>query len=288
MVMIERPLALRASVGTALSFLCLLLAGPGPGEASHESFAVYEDWTTSRTMRSDRWVAVDTTTLDVKREVKGHHFLMRTRREGRTTSDAGFAGANHRLTFTNPAAIDQIEADLEVKDLSLSGCATNPSQPSRVFAAVFLNKFNDGSGAPGNMTGDHLINVSAYRESNSPDPDGVLRLRGFVGRCIDAVCSNAFSIPGGVVDLPGTVLVGQPFTLRVIWDSPNNRFLVGAGTAPDAPIVYPATANQKPAGVAFGDIRIQLVAANCTSGLTATDATVAVRHVRTNASAITP
>ncbi len=273
---------------TGLFLLGAVLTCPRAAQAQHKSFAIYEDWTTSRTIRSDRWVAVDATSLEVKREVKGHHFLMRTRREGGTASDVSFAGARHRLTFTNPIAIDQIEADLKIKDLALSGCATNPAQPSRVITAIFLNKFNDGGGAPGNMTGDHLVAVNAFRASNSLDPEGVLRLQGAILRCIDAVCSNAFSIPGGVVDLPGTVLVAEPFTLRVIWDSLNNRFLVGVGDGPDVPIVYPAAANQKPAGVAFADIRTQLVAANCTSELTVTDATVAVQQVRTNASAIIP
>jgi hypothetical protein len=265
----------------------LLLVAVARGEASQESLLVYEDWTTSPTIRSERWVAVDTTTLEVRREVKGHHFLMRTRREGGETSDVGFTGARQRLVFTNPVAIDQIEADLEVRDLAVSGCATNAAQPSRVIAAVFLNKFNDGAGAPGNMTGDHLISVGASRSSDSSDPDGVLRVVGALGRCIDAVCSNAFSIPGGIANL-GTAVVGGPFTVRMTWDSPNNRFLVGIGDGPDVPIVYPAAINQKPASGPFADIRTQLVAANCTSGATATDSTIAVRQIRTNASAIIP
>jgi hypothetical protein len=276
-------------LGTSgLLLACLLLAGPAPGHASHEGFDVYEDWTTASTIRSDRWVAVDTTTLEVKREVKGHHLVMGTRREGGTASNVGFAGARHRLTFTNALAIDQIEADLTVQDLALSGCATNPAQPSRVINAIFLNRFNDGSGGPGNMTGDHLVTVNASRSSDSSDPEGVLRLQGAILRCIDPTCSNAFSIPGGVVNLPATVSVGETFTLRVIWDAPNNQFLVGVGDGPDVALVYAAAANQKPAGVAFADIRTQLVAANCTSGPTVTDTMFAVREVRTNASAIIP
>jgi len=265
----------------------LLLGAGARGEASDESLGLYEDWTTSRTIRSDRWVAVDTTTLEVEREVKGHHFLMRTRREGGAASDVGFAGARQRLVFTNPVTIDRIEADIKVRDLAMTGCLTNAVQPSRVINAVFLNKFNDGSGGPGNMTGDHLISVGASRASDSHDPDGVLRVVGTLGRCIDAACSNAFSIPGGIVDL-GTALVDEHFTVRVTWDSPNNRFLVGAGDSPDVPIVYPAAINQKPASGPFADIRTQLVAANCTSGVTATDSTIVVRQVRTNATAVIP
>lgn len=44
---------------TGLLLAGLLLVGPDAGEASHEAFAVYEDGTTSRTIRSDRWTAVE-------------------------------------------------------------------------------------------------------------------------------------------------------------------------------------------------------------------------------------
>jgi len=273
---------------TGLILAGLGLGWPPWGAASDESFAVYEDWATSTTMRSDRWVAIDAGALDVKREVKGRALLMRTRREGGTASDAGFTSARHRLVFTHPLSIDQIAAALTIRELALSSCETNPSQPSRVFAAIFLDKFNDGSGGPGNMTGDHLVTVDAHRESNSTDPEGLLRFRGAILRCIDAVCSNAFSIPGGVVDIPGSVLVGEQFTLRIVWDSAHNQFLVGAGDAADVAISYPPEANHQPAGVAFADVRTQLVAANCTSGSTVTDTTVAIRRVETNASAIIP
>lgn len=82
---------------------------------------------------------------------------MRTRREGGETSDVGFSGACQRLVFTNPVAIDRIEADLEVRDLAVSVCATNAAQPSRVIAVSSSTSSTTATGAPGNMTGDHLI-----------------------------------------------------------------------------------------------------------------------------------
>jgi hypothetical protein len=138
------------------------------------------------------------------------------------------------------------------------------------------------------MTGDHGVTVHVYRESNSPDLEGTLRFRAFIGRCIDAICSDAFSIPGGVVNLPGTAVVGKPFTVRAVWDAPNNRFLVGAGDDPDVPISYPAGANQQSAGVPFVDVRSLNVNANCTSGASDTDTTLEVGQIRTNTSAIMP
>lgn len=53
-------------------------------------------------------VVLHITALDVKREVKRHKFLMRTRREGGTASDGGFVIGRQRLIFTNP--VSQVQA----------------------------------------------------------------------------------------------------------------------------------------------------------------------------------
>lgn len=260
-----------------------------PAWASHEAFGVYEDWKGSHTIRSDRWTALEVgQAQEVALQIRGHQLVMRQRRESATTS-AGFVFGRYQLILSNPASIDQIEADIKIRSLEVSGCATNPTQPSRVIVAIFLNIFNDGSSpAPGNMTGDHLASISVFRESSSTDPEGVLRVNAAVLRCIDATCSNAFSIPNGVVDLPEMVLVGERFTLRLVWDAPENRVLVGVGSNLDAAIVYPRAINVQDPGGPFADIRTQLLAANCTVGPTVTDAKVKVKEVRTNASAIIP
>ena len=288
----NRTLRRLGGIGLVVAGLVLAWTGAqaagGGSFGGDPSFVVYEDWTSAPTMRPDRWLAIDNGALDVTRHVKGHALVMHSRREGGTASDVGFAGARHRLVFSNPTAIDRIGVIVDVERLAASACATNPGQPSLGYTAITLNRFNDGSGGPGNMTGDHLLSVNAYRDTNSTDSDGVLRFRGVILRCIDAVCSNAFSIPGGVVDLPTTAQVGTPFALRVVWDSANNQIFVGAGDDPDVAIPYPAQVNQQAAGGPFADIRTQLVAANCTSGQTVTDTTLAVHDVFTNASAIIP
>jgi len=274
-----------AVAGLALGWNGAQAAGGG---SLDPSFVLYEDWTSAPLMRPDRWLATDNGALDIRREVKGHALVMRSRRPGGTASDVGFAGARHRLVFSNPTAIDRIGVIVDVRTLELSACATNPNQPSLGYTAITLNRFNDGSGGPGNMTGDHLLSINGYRDTRSTDPDGVLRFRGVILRCIDAVCSNAISIPGGVVDLPTTAQVGTRFAMRVVWDSANNQIFIGAGDDPDVALPYPSQVNQKPAGVPFADIRTQLVAANCTSGATATETTLAVPNVYTNAAAIIP
>ena len=264
-----------------------LVLGAASAAAGQEALALYEDWRSSRTIRLDRWRGQETGVLDIKREIRGNTFEMRTRREGGSASDAGLLFARHRLTFTHPLTISVVEATLDVRDLELLSCATNPIAAG-TSVAIFLNKFNDGSGGPGNMTGDYLVNVNAARNTSSLDPDGVLSLHGGILRCNDATCSNAVTIRDGLVDLPATALVGDRFSLRVAWDPTNSRFLVGAGNGADVPIPYPPEANQQPAGGPFADIRTQLVAPNCTSSTTVADITLRVHDVKTNASAIVP
>ncbi len=114
----------------------------------------------------------------------------------------------------------------------------------------------------------------------------MLTVQAFLFRCIDAVCSNAYST---VFDLNvGKVMVAEPFSLRISWDERNHRFLVGYNNSPDVILEYNPFPNQKPPGGPFADFHIQLVNATCVAGPTVTDAETKVREVYTNVSAIIP
>lgn len=272
-------------------FVTALAFEAQPAQAGHEPFEVYEDWSSGRTMRSERWGGSVDSAQEINREVlkrKGK-LSMRLRREGATTSDAGFTGAFHRLAFANPLAVDQVEATVEVKHLDVTPCAANVTFPSRIRTVqISLNKFNDGSSmGPGDLTGDHFGRIQVNRDGDSTDPRRWMRVQAFVFRCVDRPCSNAFSVGPGVF-FADPVAVDQPFTLRLIWDALNDRFLAGVGSGPDVALPYPATANVKAPGLPFSDIRINGLAANCTAGPTVTDATIEVGEVLTNASAIVP
>src|SRR5438067_368164 len=93
---------------------CLLLSGAAFGEASQEPFALYEDWTTASTIRSDRWNPSADPGQEIEREVQGNRLRMRFRRAGGTGSDAGSAFFSNRLNFRNPLSVSQIEAELRV------------------------------------------------------------------------------------------------------------------------------------------------------------------------------
>jgi hypothetical protein len=103
---------------------------------------------------------------------------------------------------------------------------------------------------------------------------------------VDAVCSNAASIPG-FVELADLVYVGDPFTLRLAWDPANHRFLAGLNAGPDVALPYPATLTPNPGGP-FSSISMIAAAANCEAAAGISDAEIEVREVRTNASAVIP
>jgi hypothetical protein len=267
----------------------LLLLVPTASEAGPELFLVYEDWRRSETIRSDRWLGRESGGLEAVRKLGRDGLQMALRREGGRGASPGFAGALNRLSFAGPSPVEQVEVDLRVRQLEVSGCQADPLQPARLFAAIALFPFNDGTGGPGNATGDHMAQLIAFRESPSADTAGVLRLRVTVLRCIDASCSNAFSLPGAVVDLPETVLVQDRFTLRLVWDAPNSRFLAGLGSGPDVAVAYPAAANAgPPSGVVPPDIRLVAVAPNCQAEVSFAAGEAAILEVRTNASAVVP
>ena len=275
--------------GIALGLLlsCGLSLAPGLAQASHEPFAVYEDWQSAPEIRGDRWSGLIDSAQEVERRIQGHHLVMRYRKVGLLTiADVGSINAFHRLTAANPVVIDQLEADVEVNRFEVSGCAANVTPSATVPAALTLTKFNDGTaGGPGNGTGDHLARIRVRRVSTSTDPEGVLAVEGSLFRCGDPAC-----VGGAFVFLEriGTVTVGERFTLRLIWDSPNNQFIYGVGDL-DVAIPYAPGLNVRPAfGGQLADLRMQATVANCTTARTEADAEIKVYEIRANASAVIP
>lgn len=268
--------------------LCLTGAfalSPIEVQASHEDFAVYEDWRSAPTIRSDRWSGVIDSAQEVERRIHGRRLVMRYRKAGLTFLNVGFINAFHRLTTANPFAIDQLEADVKVQRIEVSGCSANPEPTLVVPVALTLTKFNDGTaGSPGNSTGDHLARIRVLRDAASSEPEGVLAVQGFLFRCGDAACiGGTFVFQVNVA----TVTVGERFTLRLIWDAANHQFIYGVGDL-NIPVVYLPARNARRAFGEGADLRMQSRVANCTSNPTQTDARITVREIRTNASAVIP
>jgi hypothetical protein len=257
--------------------------------AAAEPFVTYEDWRTDDHVRRDRWAITATPAQEVRSEQAGHALRLRLRREGGTASDVGFAVAALRAAMASAQAVDQIEATFVVKSMTVSACDGVPTSFSSALPAVItLNKLYDGTPrGPGQLTGDHLAILRALRMVGSTDPPGALRIQAGVFRCIDAVCSDAYSITGGVVELPDLVFVGEAFTLRLVWDEANRRFRVSLDNGPERDVPYPDTLTPAP-GVPLAMVSMTAAGANCTAGAGVSDAETEVRTVRTNAGAVIP
>ena len=282
----------RSLIRTALVLGTLLPLGwPIAGKASHENFAVYEDWSQT-TIRGDRWLGGESFGgQEVKREVlsssRHKRLIMRLRRVGQTASNTGSALSGVFLGVSKPTTVDEIAATFTVTSLDMTTCAANNTgaatraRPSR----LLLARFNDGTGSSGNRTGDHFAGIQAQRDGSSTDAEGVLRVTGFLNRCTNADCSTSTTV--SFVVLQDTVTVGAAFTLQLVWDKPMHQFLFTLNDLAPVPLPYTASDSAE-AIVPFVNLDASHTTANCTAGAVAVDSTTLVGTVRTNSSAVIP
>lgn len=281
--------SVRSGVMIGLAWAGVVFA-PAPGQATHEGFGVYEDWSAAN-VRGDRWRGGEAANgQEVVRKVAGapdaRQLTMRLRREGDTDSDTGRNTSGNLINLTQAAAVDQIKADLVVTNVAVSQCAANPTS-SKARLVVTMTSFNDGASTGStDRTGDYIALVQAFRRSDSADPAGTLKVEAQVSRCLNASCSDEEQIVNPV-DLGISLTVGSPFTLKLIWDAPNNRFLAGVSSIANVPLPY-AASDSNPAIRPAASIQVSNSSANCTAGPTEADLTAAVRRVRTNVSAVVP
>lgn len=272
----------------------LMLFGPAPLEAGQEPFALYENWTTAATIRSDRWNGGGDLGHETEREVRGNKLLMRFRREGGTGSDSGSSGFfSNRLNLLNPLSVSQLEVELRVRDLTVTGCPINATASIARAAAIDLTKMSDlppgTPSAPGDLTGDYIARVEVRRLSDSTDPEEVLTVRALLFRCNNPGCSSTTTV--GVPVILGQVQTRQVFRVRLLWNPDSSEFRAGLDTNPDVSVPYPPASNARPANSPFALLRVQHLPANCrmaSGGPTVADAAIEVREVRTNASAVIP
>jgi hypothetical protein len=275
-------ITLRLLGSSILIALGMSAVAAAPSSAEPASIAVYEDWR-SGTIRPDRWTVREGVAQDMNADVRGHTLRMRYRHEAATSSDRGLNAANHILTFANPVTIDRLEADVKVTRANVAGCAANPGATRLRPASISFNTFNDGTSIAG-MTGDHIVRLLVNREADSTDPPEVLTVQAFVGRCINAACTDAIS---NLFNLAvGTVTVGNRFTLRIAWDRSFAQFRVGVDNGSDAVLAYNPSLDTGNARGPFADLRMQTVVANCTAAPASADAETEIHSVRTNASVV--
>jgi hypothetical protein len=269
-----------------------LVSAVGAAEASHEPFAVYENWN-ARFIRGDRWTNTVDTAQDAQALVRGSRAHLRLRREGSAAPNAGFPGLfSNRLLLTNPSAVDQIEGVFTVRQVVVDGCPANPLPSIARAALLDMFKFSDLDPSvprvPGASTGDVQARVMAFRASDSPDSPGALAVGAFLLRCNNASCTDATTLQSPTL---GHVTVGQRFRLRLVWDAPANQFRARLDDGPDVSLSYAAALNQRDANAPAVMVRVQHRPANCTAdagGPIEMDVATVVGTIRTNASAVIP
>src|SRR5207237_7565322 len=142
---------------------------------------------------------------------------------------------SNRLSFRSPRQVDQMEVELRVRDVSVSGCLGNATASIARAAAIDLTRISDlppeTPSAPGDLTGDHIARVEVRRLSDSTDPAGVLTVRALLFRCNNPGCASTMLVGAPVV--LGQVRTHRWFRVRLIWDPNGNEFRAGLDDDPD-------------------------------------------------------
>lgn len=171
------------------------------------SFALvlYDDFSTT-SINEDKWQQ-----SEWAREIQGGQLRIKLRSTINTTEVA-----QGNLTFQNPASINSVEAKVTPQ-------AFNNTSGARVTAAYIMGRFfNDGTGSPGQYTGDILAQIviggsgtspvafwSVYRYTHPTDPNQQV-----------LIDDGNFSLP---------LILGTQYTLTMAWNGTQFTFKISDG-----------------------------------------------------------
>ena len=229
--------------------------------------------------------------------------FLRMRQEGQTSDAIGFRFfADNALHFAHPETLTRVSAKFRIVQASTgSHCAANTTNTTELNAAeIFWRVFNDGSSTgAGDQTGDHQVNLRAFRRANSLDPPGFFRVQAGVCRCPNETCQISGGPHCAGTDDFAAVVVGTKFILQVIHDPDgvsDAKFLVSVVGQADRTFGYPSTTppglEQNPAVVPNAVVHAAGFAANCpinSGGPKEIDVqTQILPKIRTNPEAVIP
>lgn len=233
-----------------------LLACAATG-ARAEAYASYDNFDGATRIDPARWLFGER-----QRLIKGAVLSMVQRDHGMQVSNVGTFNQSWGHDVDEPGAITQMRASVTVNDFSVTGCAGNTS-PTMVQARLVGGFFNVGPSTPTSRIGDVVGVVRLYRNSDSTDGAGVLKVQGIVVQCTTADC-NYDQIDLGSVDL-GTATTGQTLSLRMEWDASRNRFSFYRGSDPVQRVTY-TVGDSQPPFVGFRQLGTRTNVANCLTG----------------------
>lgn len=214
-----------------------LVAACGPA-AAVEPWVLYDDFSAS--LSPDKWPSKNHERF---RSVEANVMRFAQGDWGDTNSSSGRVGNSWSNTLSRGTAVTQLRSFVRVNEVNLTGCAANPA-PTRVRARLLGTFFNTGNRTPGSNVGDVLAQVYLYRDSNSADPVGTLRIEGSVVMCTDSSCNQATLI--GTTGSLGTTTLGKNVLLQIEWDRVANQFTFirdATGATPATAVVSYNTAN---------------------------------------------
>lgn len=231
-----------------------------PPEPPREPLVLYDDFESGSRIDAEKWFGDggNRPVLEVRRAQAGGRLRLLNGSYAATDTNAGSQTGQVFVGFTDPSAVRSVQATLEVETFETRPCAAN-SHAGGVSTQLFGSFFNSGIRTPNSHVDDVAISVDVVRATDSTDPRGTLRINAGVLVCTTPNCSQADVIAAASL---GTVLRGQPVTLKVEWDPQNDRFIVQRDQRPEISLSY-TVADSAPPGLANKIIALNSNVQNC-------------------------
>jgi hypothetical protein len=154
-------------------------------------------------------------------QVKNGQLQFLQRHYAVTTTNSGSYHDSLLFDIANPVPVNELSVQVTINGVEAPACAANPTV-SESRARLDAAFFNVSVPTPGSSQGDVIGEIRVARFSNTTDPEGMLRVAGYIEYCLDPSCSNAnFS---SSVDL-STVTIGHTAVIEIQWDQPNKQMI---------------------------------------------------------------
>lgn len=248
-----------AAIALGLTLAC------GP-VAAVEPWVLYDDFAVS--LSPEKWPSKN---IERYRQVESNVIRLAQGDWGEMNSNSGTVGNSWSNAIARGTAVTQLRSFVRVNEVSLNGCAANLT-PSRVRARVLGTFFNTGNRTTGSNVGDVLAQVFLYRDANSTDPAGTLRVSGSVLLCTDSTCNQGTTI--GSTGSMGTATLGQNVLLQIEWDRVAKQFTFIRDATGGAPVTAVVSYNTNTIalddsaepGNMFKTVGTRTDVANCAAG----------------------
>ncbi len=264
-----------------------------------EPFVVLDDFSGNR-IDETLWNGsrrTDSDIMDFARGVSFGRLHLLNRSFADTPPPGGTNFTAVRLFLNDSEPVTATRARVQVTDVEMRGCdASGTTSNIEVRHGGYY--FNDGSiGDPFDATDDVFATIGVRRRSDSPDPPGILEVRGNVFLCGDPNCDTGVNLFQETAAF-GPVMVGDWTRLTLWWDPDNDRFLFQRDS--QLPIVYSYLGilddggdppNPPASGLSFVHKRVEIrgIIENCEFGSRAEGVIDAqIDNFRVNQSAVSP